>query len=32
MKTVFNEDKNNCYYNIILEKDSYELTKNSNNR
>ena len=24
---VFHKDKNNCYYNIFLEKDSYELPK-----
>ena len=26
--SVFNEDKNNYYYNIFLEKASYELPKN----
>ena len=28
IKSVFNKDKNNCYYNIYLEKDSHELPKN----
>ena len=27
MKSVFNNDKNNYYYNIFLEKASYELPK-----
>ena len=27
IKSVFNKDKNNYYYNIFLEKASYELTK-----
>ena len=27
IKSVFHKDKNNCYYNIFLEKDSYELPK-----
>ena len=27
IKSVFNKDKNNCYYNIFLEKASYELPK-----
>ena len=26
--SVFNKDKNNYYYNIFLEKASYELSKN----
>ena len=28
IKLVFNEDKNNYYYNIFLEKASYQLPKN----
>ena len=27
IKSVFNKDKNNYYFNIFLEKDSYELPK-----
>ena len=27
IESVFNKDKNNYYYNILLEKDSYELHK-----
>ena len=27
IKSVFNKDKKNYYYNIFLEKASYELTK-----
>ena len=27
IKSVFNKDKNNCYYHIFLEKGSYELPK-----
>ena len=27
IKSVFNKDKNNYYYNIFLEKASYELPK-----
>ena len=27
IKSVFHKDKNNYYYNIFLEKDSYELSK-----
>ena len=27
IKSVFNKDKNNYYYNIFLEKASYKLTK-----
>ena len=27
IKSVFNKDKNSYYYNIFLEKASYELTK-----
>ena len=27
VKSVWNEDKNNYYYNIFLEKASYELHK-----
>ena len=26
---VFNKDKNNYYYNILIEKGSYELPKKS---
>ena len=29
IESVFNEDKNNYYYNIFLEKASYELPKKS---
>ena len=32
IKSVFNKDKNNYYNNIFLEKGSYELPKNSNNK
>ena len=28
VKSVWNKDKNNYYYNIFLEKASYELPKN----
>ena len=31
VKSVFNKDKNNCYYKIFWEKCSYELPKNNNN-
>ena len=27
IKSIFNKDKNNCYYNILLEKFSLELPK-----
>ena len=27
IKSVFNKDENHCYYNIFLEKCSYQLTK-----
>ena len=27
IKSVFNKDKNNYYYNIFFEKTSYELPK-----
>ena len=27
IKSVFNKDKSNYYYNILLEKSSYELSK-----
>ena len=27
VKSVFNKNKNNYYYNIVLEKASYELPK-----
>ena len=31
--SVFNKDKNNCYYNnIFSENNSYELTKNNDNK
>ena len=30
IKSIFNDDKNNCYYNIFLEKCSYQLPKNNN--
>ena len=26
-KSVWNKDNNNCYYNILLERASYELPK-----
>ena len=29
IKTVFNKDKNNYYYNIFSEKAAYELPKNN---
>ena len=32
IKSVFNKDKNNYYYNLFLEKDSYELPKNNDNK
>ena len=28
-KSVFDNDKNNCYYNILLKNVSYELPKNN---
>ena len=31
IKSVFNKDRNNYYYNIFLEKGSNELPKNNNN-
>ena len=31
VKSVFNKDKNNCYYKTFWEKCSYELPKNNNN-
>ena len=27
IKSVWNKDKNNCYYNIVLDKALYELPK-----
>ena len=27
IKSVFSKDKNNCYYNKFVEKESYELPK-----
>ena len=30
IKSIFNDDKNNCYYNVFLEKCSYQLPKNNN--
>ena len=27
IKFIFDKDKNNCYYNIFLEKRSYQLAK-----
>ena len=27
IKSVFNKDENHCYYDIFLEKCSYQLTK-----
>ena len=32
LKSVFNKDKNNYYYNIFLEKGSYKLHKNNDNK
>ena len=32
LKSVFNKDKNNYYYNIFLEKGSYKLPKNNDNK
>ena len=32
IKSVFNKDKNNYYYNIFLEKGSYELPKKNDNK
>ena len=29
IKSVWNKDPNNCYYNILLEKYSYELPKDN---
>ena len=29
IKSVFNKDKSNYYYNILFEKASYELPKNN---
>ena len=31
-KSDFNKDKNNYYYNIFVEKGSYELPKNNDNK
>ena len=30
--SVFNKDKNNYYYNIFLEKGSYQLAENNDNK
>ena len=27
IKSVLNRDENHCYYNIVLEKSSYQLSK-----
>ena len=32
VKSVFNKDKNNYYYNMFLEKISYWLLNNNNNK
>ena len=32
IKSVFNKDKNICYYNIFLEKRSDKIPKNDNNK
>ena len=32
IKSFFNKDKYNYYYNIFLEKGLYELPENSNNK
>ena len=32
IKSVFKKDKNSYYYNIFLEKVSYQLPKNNNNK
>ena len=32
IKSVFNKDKNNDYYNIFSEKVSFELPKNNDNK
>ena len=32
IKSVFNKGKNNYYYNIVLEKGSFELSKNNDNK
>ena len=32
IKSVFNKDKNNHYYDIFLEKGFYELTENNDNK
>ena len=32
IKSVFNKDKNSYYYNIFLEKRTYQLPKNNDNR
>ena len=31
IKSVFNKEKNKCYYNIFLEKGLYQLSKNNDN-
>ena len=32
IKSVFNKDQNNYYYNIFLEKVLYELPENNDNK
>ena len=32
IKSVFNKDKNNYYYNLFLGKGSYQLTKNNDDK
>ena len=32
IKSVFNKDENNYYYNIFLEKVLYELPENNDNK
>ena len=32
VKSVFNKDKNNYYYNMYLEKNSHQLPKKNNNK
>ena len=32
IKSIWNKDKNNCYYNIFLEKVSYQSPKNNSNK
>ena len=32
IKSVFKKDKNSYYYNIFLEKRTYQLPKNNDNR